>query len=680
MGYRSQSLLLIPAALALAAAAPAPHPVGIDDVLSLGEVTQPQVSPSGDSVLFQVAKANRDSDQPETHIWRARWDGSDARPLTSRPKESETDARWSPDGRWVTFLSDRGGEDGISQLWRMSADGGEGEKLASLPGGIDSYAWSPDGRSIALIVRDAKPKEAPDAPKPIVIDRFQFKQDIEGYLGTDRRHLWLLDVATSRTTQLLDGAHDEAMPAFSPDGRTIAFVSKREPDPDRTDDYAIWLVEAHAGAVPKALTHFEGDDGDPEWESPPAWSPDGREIAYLHGGPPKLIEYGVHSLAVVPVSGGEPRLLTPTLDRNVGHPAFSPDGREIRFLIEDDRAVSLASIPRSGGTPRILAGGRRVVLDFSEGKTGRTALLSGDPATPQRIVGLEGGGEHVVADPDAAWRAAVAVAPVRDIAFPSRDGTEIHGFLLTPPGAAPPGTTNTKSLPTILAIHGGPQEQADDRFDHNVDYYLSLQLLAGHGYAVLIANPRGSTGRGEKFAAGIYADWGHKDAEDVLSAVDWAVKEGIADPARLGIGGWSYGGMLTNYVIAQDQRFKAATSGAGISNILAGYGTDEYIRDYEHELGKPWVDTTTWEKVSFPFLHADRIATPTLFMGGDKDFNVPIVGSEQMYQALRTLGIPTAFVVYPGEYHDFKRPSFIRDRLARYVAWYDKYVKESAGK
>ena len=263
-----------------------------------------------------------------------------------------------------------------------------------------------------------------------------------------------------------------------------------------------------------------------------------------------------------------------------------------------------------------------------------------------------------------AWLGEVSLAQVDEVSFRSRDGTSINGFLVKPAG-----WTAGRRYPAVLRIHGGPVLQFENEFDEQ------WQWLASRGYVVIAANPRGSSGRGERFSSAIYADWGHKDAEDVLAAVDYAVREGIADPERLGVGGWSYGGMLTNYVIAQDRRFKAAISGAGISNILAGYGTDEYIREYETELGVPWQRASTWLKVSFPFLHADRIVTPTLFLCGDRDFNVPLHNSEQMYQALKSLGRETQLVIYPGEYHTIRRPSFVRDRLQRYADWYDKFLK-----
>jgi dipeptidyl aminopeptidase/acylaminoacyl peptidase len=253
---------------------------------------------------------------------------------------------------------------------------------------------------------------------------------------------------------------------------------------------------------------------------------------------------------------------------------------------------------------------------------------------------------------------------VEPISFKSRDGTPVNGFAVKPPDFAA-----GRRYPTILRIHGGPVSQYQYEFDSQ------LQTLAGHGYLVVVANPRGSSGRGERFSAAIFADWGNKDAQDVLAAVDYAVAQGLADPVRLGVGGWSYGGILTNYVIAQDRRFKAAVSGASISNVLAGYGTDQYVREYEAELGVPWKAADTWVKLSFPFLHADRITTPTLFLCGDKDFNVPLLNSEQMYQALRSLGVETQLVIYPGQHHGINQPSYRRDRLERYLAWYDRYLK-----
>jgi dipeptidyl aminopeptidase/acylaminoacyl peptidase len=241
----------------------------------------------------------------------------------------------------------------------------------------------------------------------------------------------------------------------------------------------------------------------------------------------------------------------------------------------------------------------------------------------------------------------------------------VHGLLTTPPGYV----AGTK-IPMLLRIHGGPNGQDEHRFA------FERQWFAANGYAVLAVNYRGSAGRGSQYSKSIWADWGHHEVEDLLAAVDQVVKMGVADPNKLGVGGWSYGGILTDYIIASDTRFKAATSGAGTAFTVAFYGTDQYIIQYDYEIGPPW-DPKAWEtyqKISYPFLHADKIKTPTLFLGGEKDFNVPVQGGQQMYQALRSLGIDTQLVIYPNEFHGITRPSYVRDRYERYLAWYDKYI------
>jgi len=440
-------------------------------------------------------------------------------------------------------------------------------------------------------------------------------------------------------------------------------VSKRSKDFDRDQNFDIFLIDARAGAAPRQVTTYRGDDCDPDWDSRPVFSPDGRLIAYPRGGAPEMIEYAVHQLAVIPVTGGTERLLAPELDRNVSGPIWSSDGSSIWFLLEDDRATHVARIPAGGGPIARLPMGSRQIESFDEGGAGRIAALSSSPGQPAEIFALENGEARMLSGHNDALMANLKLGDVEEVSFPSRDGTEIHGFV-----TRPPDFQAGRRYPTLLRIHGGPQSQFERRFSSE------WQILAGAGYLVVAANPRGSTGRGEKFCKGIYADWGNKDAQDVLAAVDRAVARGLADPNRLGVGGWSYGGMLTNYVIAQDPRFKAATSGAGISNILAGYGTDQYIYDYETELGRPWEHLDVWMRVSAPFFKADRIVTPTLFLCGEKDFNVPLLNSEQMYQALKSRGVDTQLVIYPGQYHGISKPSYLLDRMQRYLDWYAKHI------
>lgn len=677
----------------------------VDDLSRLKTVGAPDIDPSGTWVAYSVAQDDLPSDKNISHIWMTSWDGARTVQLTGRTGESESTPRWSGDGRYLAFISSRGEDDERDQLWLLERIGGEAKRAAQIAGSVVDYAWSPSGKQIALVVLDPDPDEAANAaakatsssprppgepqipvpppqqpksgdatpvvdvktsekkPKPIVIDRYQFKRDIDGYLGKQRQRLVLLDLESGKSRRITTGDDDEYLPSWSPDGTRIAFVSNRDQDPDRTYNYDLFVVTvSDAATEPRRMTSFKGADNDPDFESYPTWSPDGKKIAYLQGGPVELFSYGVRTLAVIPASGGTPKILTSALDRNVSQPLWAPDGKSLRFRVEDDSAQWLGRVSLDGGTIQPTLVGRRVIESISQ-RGGKTAVLASNFQSPSEVFSVEGDKLRPLSKANAALLEQLSLAPVEETRFKSADGTEVHGFLVRPPVAA------AGRLPTILRLHGGPQSQFDASFSPE------WQILAANGYAVVAANPRGSTGRGQSYAKAIYAAWGSVDVQDVLAAVDDAVSRGVADPKRLGVGGWSYGGMLTNYTIASDQRFRAATSGASISNILAGYGTDQYIRDYEMELGKPWEKPETWMKISYPFYHANKIVTPTLFLAGDKDFNVPLLNSEQMFQALRSQGVDTQLIVYPGQYHGLTRPSFIRDRMQRYLDWYDARLK-----
>jgi dipeptidyl aminopeptidase/acylaminoacyl peptidase len=260
--------------------------------------------------------------------------------------------------------------------------------------------------------------------------------------------------------------------------------------------------------------------------------------------------------------------------------------------------------------------------------------------------------------------ATIRLAEAEKVRFKSADGTDVEGFLYKPPAFNP-----DLKYPTLLRIHGGPTAQFDYSFDSEP------QIFAANGYLVVLVNPRGSTGRGQDYCRTIFADWGNKDTEDVLAGVDYTVARGIADPDRLGVGGWSYGGILTNYVISRTTRFKGAISGAGGILWAGTYGHDHYQREYIAELGEPWKKREVWDRVSSVFYNIEKITTPTLIMGGEVDWNVPILNSEHLYQSLRQLGRTTQLVVYPAQHHGIRKPSYQKDVLERYLAWYDKYVK-----
>jgi len=670
-----RQLLSVVAALAALAAylAPAQAQPGAlqtaitpQDYDQLRTVADPQLSPDGAWVAYTVRSVDVAADRRITSVYMTSWDGKQTVRLT-RGQETDSKPRWSPDGAYLGFLASREPDSDADQLWVLSRAGGEPEKVTDVPGGVTDYAWSPDGKRVALIGKDPDPDassgKGEHRPRPIVIDRFYFKEDETGYLRDLHEHLYLFDVGSRKLEALTPGRFDEAYPAWSPDGRSLAFLSKRDGDPDRTDRFGLYVMEARTGATQRQLMTLQGETGDSDWMSAPVWSPDGSRIAIVAGGDPKLIEYAIHHLSVVPSAGGETVVLTGALDRNVTEPRWSPDGKSLYFLLEDDRNQHLARVPAAGGTIERVLTGRRSVEGFSIGSRGRIAVLQATPDRPDEVYAFNDGRLEPLSRQNESWLAQRRLATLEETSARSPDGTVISGFMMKPADYVA-----GRRYPTILRIHGGPTGQYANTF------VLDWQALAAHGYVVIGGNPRGSSGRGEAFAKAIHANWAEPATQDVLALVDQAVASGIADPDRLGLGGWSYGGILTNNVIVRDTRFKAATSGAGQGNALAGYGTDEYVRDDENELGVPWQHLDVWLRNSKPFLNADRIKTPTLFLCGDQDFNVPLLNSEQMYQALKSVGVETRLVIYPGQYHGLSRPSFLRDRLERYLDWYDRHL------
>jgi dipeptidyl aminopeptidase/acylaminoacyl peptidase len=431
---------------------------------------------------------------------------------------------------------------------------------------------------------------------------------------------------------------------------------------DRHDKWDVFVMDAEPGASISQVTQNPGADGD-AWDSdPPRWSPDGDRLAYLRGGKPEDLWYALTQIATIDAEGGTENLPTEALDRNSRQPRWSADGSRIFFLLEDDQSVQLAEVRlRDNRVERLTAPGR-VVHEFDVNADGRVAMIVSTPEQPAEVWKLERGRMQQLSRQNDDLVEEVDLLSAQTIRFDSADGLESHGMVMRPASAKAP-------LPLVLRIHGGPVSQYQYEFD------FEWQLFAASGYLVAGVNPRGSTGRGEEFQKMLFADWGHADVPDILAATDHLVASHGVDPDRLGVGGWSYGGILTNYVIASTDRFKAAISGSGMSNMLGGYGIDQYVVAWEKELGTPWENTDAWLRLSYPFLEADRIKTPTLFMCGAADFNVPLAASEQMYQALRSLDVPTELIIYPDQYHSLTRASFQHDKRRRYLEWYDRYLK-----
>jgi dipeptidyl aminopeptidase/acylaminoacyl peptidase len=654
--------------ISIPAAAQTKRPLAVNDLFNIRDVRDPQRSPDGKWVAYTVTTAVKDTDKNNTDVWMVSWDGAQQIQITSTP-EGESSPRWSPDNKYLSFISSRQGAK-TGQVWILNRAGGEAVKITDIKGGVSDHAWSPDSKRLVLVVQDPDPadKDTDDpasekkTPKPIVIDRYRFKADVDGFLRGERSHLYLFDVAAKKAEILTPGSFEESSPAWSPDGTLIAFVRTHgEGDVDKNPNRDLFVIDAKPGATPRRLTTTTAEE-----TGQPAWSPNGRQIAYLLGDEMKYYAYDQAQLMVIPAAGGQPRHLTRTLDRPVSSPSWAADGSSLFFTIVDDRAVHVGKVPAAGGDVQRLVEGRRVVTNLSPGPDGSFAALASTATELPEVHAIEGGKLRKLSRQNDEWMNGVSLGTTEDFTSTSKDGTIVNSLVVKPAAFDP-----SRRYPLLLRIHGGPNGQDQHSFNYE------REVFAANGYIVLAVNYRGSNGRGNAYQKAIFADWGGKEVVDLLGAMDAIQKQPWVDSARLGIGGWSYGGISTNYTIAQDTRFKAAISGAGSSNQLAIYGTDQYINQYETELGPPWKNPDVWLKVSYPFFKADRIKTPTLFMVGQNDFNVPLAGSEQMYQALRSLGVDTQLVIYPGQFHGITIPSYRIDRMQRYLDWYAKYLKPS---
>ena len=654
-----QSLLLFSLFLAAHSfAQTTKRPIDPRDVYRLTTVSDPKVSPDGNWVSYVLSSVDSAKNKRNSDVWMMSWDGQQSVQLTNSP-DGESQARWSPDGKYLSFVSSRNGATN-SQIWLLDRRGGEGKLLTALKGDLKDYAWSPDGKQIVLAMKTPESTDTSKnkLPKPLVMDRFHFKQDIEGYLEEFPTHLYLFDISTKKIDTLTQGKYDETSPVWSPNGQQIAFVSNRTAEPDKNQNTDIWVIDAKKNAPMKQITTWEGSD------NAPVWSPDGQQLGFLRSSSPQYDMYGHSILCVVAKEGGVPTELSTAIDRPVSSPRWTKDGQSIGVLVTDDRQRYVATFSTKSKQMTKIVGGNRSFNVLESHPNGSWVSLMSEPQMPAELFAIENGATRRLTKHQEDFLAPLELAKVEGFTSKSKDGVQVSNFLFKPSNAV----ANQK-LPTIFFIHGGPTAQDEWGFD------LSRQILAQAGFAVAAVNYRGSNGRGLAYSKAISGDWGNKEVLDILGAADYLVQTGIADPDKMGIGGWSYGGILTNYTIASDTRFKAAASGAGVSLVMSLYGVDQYILQYENELGVPWKNLDKYLKLSYPFLQIERIKTPTLFMVGEKDFNVPAVGTEQMYQGLRSIGVPTQLIVYPGQFHGLTLPNFQKDRFERYIKWFDKYLK-----
>jgi len=636
-------------------------PFSIDDAINLKNVRSPKISPDGKWIAFTVSELDLEKDKSETRIWMIPTGGGDAIPMTSKGY-SASQARWSPDNKYLSFLAAK--NDGKTQVWTLNLLGGEAQQLTKIKQGVSGHEWSPDGKRLLLSIRDPKPEELTKdkkddkKAKPFVVDRLQFKRDYKGYLDRYRTHLYTFVPGDSTAVQITSGDFDDLSPVWKPDGTSIAFVSNRTNNPDGNSNSDIWIVSADNTDKGKTLLQLTKNTNA---DTSPEWSPDGSHLTYTTITDKEAIWYATQKLAIIPATGGEPKILAEELDRNISQPKFSPDGKQIYFILEESGTSKIASIDASGKNFRRVIKGDISIRDYAMNGKFIFPLL-GKSLQPHEIYSFKNDKLTKLTGCNDSIIVHQKKPIVQKIRFKSNDGTPIEGFVVKPIGFDP-----TMKYPLILWNHGGPVSQ------YEFSFHTISQLFAANGFVTLLINPRGSSGYGQAFSEIIFADWGNKDYQDVMAGVDYAINSGYVDEERLGVGGWSYGGMLTNYVITKSDRFKGAISGASASLYRANYGHDHYQLLWEMELGLPWENAEAWEKIS-PFNQVANIQTPTLWIGGSDDWNVPIINSEHMYQAMKRLGRETQLVVYPNEHHGLRRPSFIKDRYERYLNWFNKHV------
>ena len=665
--------------------AAAPRPAQADDLYLFQMPSDPQIAPDGAQVAFCVQRVERETEKKYTNLWLADSDGGRLRQFT-HGKWSDTQPRWSPDGRTLAFLSNRGSEE-QAQLYLLPADGGEARPLTDLKGSFANFEWSPDGARLVCQFRrkdaDALEREKDESKKKLGISfrqitRADYKFDGAGYLPQERWHIWVIDAATGQATQLTDGDKDETEPRWSPDGQSILFTSNRGERPDmELDETELYLIPAAGGEMQMVTTR-------PGRKFGATFSPDGQHIAFLGRDQfgrwyqnARLYVAGLDGSGATDVSGRFDLHLAPATTGDVVSdaapitPVWSADGRRVFCLAtaRGNQAIVAFDAFDPDAEPEWLFDGLGVAGGFTLDRARtRLATIWATPTDAAQVCVRDADGTTRTLTALNPWLDEVALVAPEEVWFKATDGYDVHGWVLKPPGFDP-----AQRYPSILQIHGGPQMQYGNFLTHEFHY------LAAAGYVVYWSNPRGSQGYGEAHAGAIYGQWGTVDYDDVMAWADYMAAQPYIDPERMGVTGGSYGGYMTTLIIGRTQRFKAAVAQRVVSNFLSFYGSSDLNAGLEHLAGTaaPWDDVAgCWAQS--PISAIGNAQTPTLVIHSENDYRCDQEQGEQVFIALRRLGVDTELLLLPGESHGVSRGGRTDRRIARLehmLRWFERYLK-----
>jgi len=661
-----------------------------EDLYRFQLIADCRISPDGKYVVFAVQRVDKKTEKKYSNLWVVPTDGGRPRQFTYGD-QVDGQPRWSPDGREIAFLSNRGDEE-QPQMYVIPFYGGEARPLTDLKGTFADFEWSPDGRRIVCQFRkkdqEAIEREEDERKKELGIvsrhiTRVFYKLDGTGYLPQERWHVWTIDARNGRAKQLTDGdVYDELEPRWSPDGGQIVFFSNRSEDPDFDPDAVdLYVIPATGGEMRKIETPY----GPKEL---PSFSPDGRWIAYVgHEGGGDW--WKNDDLWAVPADGqGQARNLTGRYDIHVscdtindmGSPAMMPptwsqDGQSLYFQMAHHGDTPLKSISLDGDDMQTVIGGEGVVGPFTFDQEGtKLAYFYGEMKNPGQVWvrDVASGRSRKLTRVNENLLDGIELGEIEEVWFKGAADNDLQGWILKPPGFDP-----SKKYPSILEIHGGPLVQYGNFFMHEF-YYLAAQ-----GYVVWFSNPRGGRGYGEAHAKAIWGAHGTADYADLMAWADYVAGQPYIDRDRMGVTGGSYGGYMTNWIIGHTDRFKAAVTQRSISNRISGWGSKDFNWTYQEMFDNqpPWEALDRYWDVS-PMKYIGNAKTPTLIIHSQQDHRCPIEQGEQVFVALKQLGVEAEFVVFPDEPHGLSRVGRTDRRIERLNhirRWFDRFLKGDDG-